>query len=199
MCLAGALGLYGCNSSSADKPDEDEQSSNATDEIDETDAEIIADLTNGCVLCFSATGNTWGIAEKIGADLGVDPVRIEPQEPYTDTDLDYNDSSTRATVEQNEGTARPAIVDNIPDISSYGTVYLGYPIWWGKAPRIILTLLESGKLDGKKIITFCTSGSSDIDGSLEELHAAAPNSTWGSSRRFASDATNASIASWLGL
>ena len=150
------------------------------------------------VLCFSATGNTWGVAQKVAAVAGATLERLEPAVAYTSEDLNYNDSSTRASAEQNEGTPRPEIAGGVPDMSAYGTIYLGYPIWWGKAPRIILTLLDDVDLAGKTVVPFCTSGSSGIDGSLSELKTAAAGVTWGNAKRFEASAGDAEIAAWLG-
>ena len=49
----------------------------------------------------------------------------------------------------------------------------GYPIWWGKGPKIIRTFLESYNLKGKKIVPFCTSGGSGISGSMKGVKASA--------------------------
>ena len=84
---------------------------------------------------------------------------------------------------------------SISDTPSGG--YLGYPIWWGKAPRVILTFLEGADTTGKRIIPFCTSGSSPVSGSIDELHAAAPEAEWGEGRRFASNAPRQEIDTWM--
>ena len=85
------------------------------------------------VVYFSQTDHTKGIAEKIANFTGGELWRIEPEVPYTSDDLNYNDSSTRATVEQNDLSARPGIKNEI-SLSGCTTLYLGYPIWWGQAP-----------------------------------------------------------------
>jgi len=64
--------------------------------------------------------------------------------------------------EQKDPAARPRIAGQPLDLSQYGTIYLGYPIWWGTAPRIINTFLDTYDLTGKTIRPFCTSGSSGI-------------------------------------
>ena len=65
------------------------------------------------------------------------------------------------------------------DIGGYDTIYLGYPIWWGVAPRIINTFIESHDLRGKRVLPFATSGGSGIEKSVEELEAAYPEIDWG--------------------
>ena len=69
---------------------------------------------------------------------------------------------------QNDSNARPEI-ENTIDISKYDTIYLGYPIWWGTNPKIILTLLDTYDFTNKTIIPFCTSGSTGISGSVSDL------------------------------
>ena len=123
--------------------------------------------SNSVVLYFSATGTTKTIAEKIAKISNSDLIEIIPQEEYTKKDLDYN-SDCRANREQNDSKARPKIENDI-DISKYDTIFLGYPIWWGTNPKIILTLLDTYDFTGKTIIPFCTSGSTDISGSVDNL------------------------------
>ncbi len=151
---------------------------------------------NAAAVYFSRTGNTQAVAEKVAAAANAELLRLEPAEPYTSADLDYN-SDCRANAEQDNVTDRPAIAQPVPDVSAYDTVYLGYPIWWGKVPRVVLTYLESADLAGKTVIPFCTSGSSGIGGSLDELHAAAPGATWRDGSRFASSASQSEIDSWV--
>lgn len=148
------------------------------------------------VVYFSCTGNTQAVAEKVAASTGGELLRLEAAEPYTAADLNYN-SDCRANAEQDSVTDRPATAQPAPDISGYDTVYLGYPIWWGKVPRVVLTYLESVDLAGKTVVPFCTSGSSGIGGSLDELHAAAPNANWREGSRFASSTTQSEIDRWV--
>ena len=206
LAAAGALAvgtLTACSSSSSSTSTASSSASSSASSASSAAASSAASSASqtaagkACVLCFSATGNTYAVAEKIAAAASAELIRIEAAEPYTSDDLNYNDTSTRATVEQNEGTARPEIAGGIPDVSAYDTVYLGYPIWWGKAPRIILTLLEGADFAGKNISLFCTSGSSSIDGSLSEIEAAAPKATFAKSQRFAASASEDDVKAWL--
>ncbi len=119
------------------------------------------------VLYFSATGTTKNIAERIASELNSDIIEIIPREKYTKEDLNYN-SDCRANREQNDSKSRPEIKNTI-DISKYDTIYLGYSIWWGTNPKIILTLLDTYDFTNKTIIPFCTSGSTGINGSVNDL------------------------------
>lgn len=64
------------------------------------------------VVVFSCTGTTKGVAEKIAALTGAGLVDLIPAQPYTAEDLNYNDRSTRATVEQNTPDARSEIAED---------------------------------------------------------------------------------------
>ena len=122
---------------------------------------------NSLVLYFSATGTTKKIAERIADKSNSDIIEIVPKEEYKSVDLNYN-SDCRANREQQDSKARPEIKNTI-DLSKYDTIFLGYPIWWGTNPKIILTLLDTYDLTNKTIIPFCTSGSTGIEGSVNDL------------------------------
>ena len=139
---------------------------------------------NSVVLYFSATGNTKSIAKRIAKESNSDIIEIIPKEKYKSEDLDYN-TDCRANREQNDSNARPEI-ENTIDITNYDTIYLGYPIWWGTNPKIILTLLDTYDLTGKTIIPFCTSGSSDISKSVSDLRDYKSNLTIKDGKRFSS-------------
>ncbi len=147
---------------------------------------------------FSCTNNTENIANHIKSALpGADLYEITPQQPYTSADLNYNNSDSRANREQNDPAARPAISGSVSDMSQYDVVFIGYPIWWGQAPKIISTFLESYDFSGKTIIPFCTSGSSPIGSSATNLHSLAPSAGWKDGRRFSGSAAQADVQGWV--
>ena len=146
---------------------------------------------------FSATNNTENIANHIDAILDADLYEITPEQPYTSTDLNYGDSSTRATLEQNDPNARPAIAGSVDNMEQYDVIFLGYPIWWGQAPKIISTFLESYDLSGKTIIPFCTSGSSPIGSSATNLHSLANGATWLDGQRFSGSTSRSDVETWV--
>ena len=147
------------------------------------------------VACFSGTGKTWAVAELIAGATGAELYEIVPETPYTEADLDHSDGS-RANQEQGDPEARPAISGAVEDMEAYDTIYLGYPIWFGDAPRIISTFLESYDLSGKTIVPFCTSGSTDISGSVKNLRKLCPDYTILDGARL-NNATADSISEWL--
>lgn len=145
------------------------------------------------VIYFSATGNTKEVAESIKDITGGELIEIIPLKEYTSADLNYNDSNTRATKEQNDSSSRPEIKNTIN--VDYDVIYLGYPIWWGDVPHIILTFIDTYDLDGKTIIPFCTSGSSSIDNSLNTLKTYNKKINWVDGKRLTNNKKG--IENWI--
>ncbi len=136
------------------------------------------------------------LAEYIKDELNADIYEIEAKVPYTDDDIKYY-TDCRADKEQKDPSARPEIAGELPDLSKYDTVYLGYPIWHGQAPKIIYTFLESIDVSGKTVIPFCTSGSSPVGSSAGNLHPIAPDAVWKDGTRFAAGTSREEIKEWL--
>lgn len=151
------------------------------------------------VAYFSATGTTRRIAELIADQADADLYEITPRQAYTPNDLNYSNSASRASAEQNDAASRPAISGSVAEMEQYDTLFLGYPIWFGQAPNIISTFLESYDLGNKTIVPFCTSGSSGIGSSAENLHSLVSDSAnWLQGERFSSDASAENITEWMG-
>lgn len=129
------------------------------------------------VAYFSCSGVTERVARELAKATGAELYEIRPERPYTSADLDWTDRSSRTTIEMKDPDCRPAIAGDA-DISGYDVVYLGFPIWWYVAPRIIQTFLESHDFSGKTIQPFFTSGGSGAGRTDEVLRASAPNAVW---------------------
>jgi len=115
------------------------------------------------------------LAEATDADL----FEIVPEQIYTAQDLDWKNDQSRSTIEMKDSTSRPAVASKVENMDQYTTIYVGFPIWWYTAPRIVNTFLEQYDLTGKTIIPFATSGGSDMGNSGEDLKkASAPNANW---------------------
>lgn len=114
-------------------------------------------LMKYAIAYFSQTGTTAGEAEKLGHVLGVSPAKIQPVQAYTNADINWHDDSSRANREQNDESARPEIKP--VSLGDYDVLFLGYPTWWGVAPRLIDTFIEQTNLQGKTLVPFATSGS----------------------------------------
>lgn len=148
------------------------------------------------VAYFSCTNTTEAIAKHIQAETKGTLYEIEPEVPYTADDLKYY-TGGRADKEQADPSARPAISGEVADMYKYDTVFLGYPIWHGQAPRIISTFLESYDFSDKTIVPFCTSHSSGIGNSDRNLHSLAPDAEWVAGRRFSSGTSRNTVAEWI--
>ena len=153
------------------------------------------DVGKSAVLYFSYTGHTDEVAKKLADMTGSTMLRIEASVPYTEADTEWKEG-TRANIEQNDPTARPSIV-SIPDISEYDVIFLGYPIWNYIEPRIMDTLVESIDFTGKTVVPFCTSESSPVGDSDDNLKANAGTGEWKEGKRFPIGASTSSIRSWV--
>lgn len=150
------------------------------------------------VAYFSCTANTQRIAEYVASAVGADLYEIVPLEAYTSEDIDANADDNRARLEQNDEAARPAISGSVENMEEYDIIFLGYPIWWGEAPKILCTFLDSYDFSGKTVIPFCTSHSSGIGSSATNLHSAAADAArWTEGMRFVSGAAQRSVTEWI--
>ena len=153
--------------------------------------------TNILVVYFSATNTTKPLAEYVADGLGADLYEIVPAQPYTSADLNYNDDNSRSTKEMNDPDCRPEISGSVADMSQYDIVFVGYPIWWGEAPRIVSTFIESYDFSGKTIIPFCTSGGSGIGSSGSNLEKLTSGAEWLSGKRFNGGTSRSDIIDWV--
>ena len=159
-------------------------------------SEPASEGTKVLIAYFSATNNTESVANHLDAILDADLYEIVPETPYTSADLNYN-TDCRANREQNDASARPAISGSVDNMEQYDVIFLGYPIWWGQAPKIIYTFLESYDLSGKTIVPFCTSGSSGIGSSATNLHTLASSAAWLDGQRFSGSASRSTVENWV--
>lgn len=177
---------------------EEAQLAQAPEAAEATEQAFTPTNSNILVACFSATGNTWPLAEYAADYLNADLFRIEPEVPYTEEDLNYNDDNCRANQEMNDENARPALAATVENMDQYDTVIIGFPIWWGQAPRLIETFIEAHDLSGKTVLTFCTSGSSGYGQTGEILSALTDDTVnWIEGTRFSPGASADEIADWL--
>ena len=149
------------------------------------------------VAVFSASGVTKKVGKEIARIAGADFYEIVPEELYTAADLDWMNKKSRSSLEMNDPAARPRIAGSALDMAAYDTVIVGFPIWWGVAPRIIDTFLESYDFSGKKIIPFCTSGGSGVGRSDTALHKdVSGDAEWARGRQI-NRPNEAEIRRWL--
>ncbi|HIZ68789.1 MAG TPA: NAD(P)H-dependent oxidoreductase [Candidatus Prevotella avicola] len=147
------------------------------------------------VVYFSATGTTAQAARTIAEATGGTLREIVPRQAYTAADLDWNDRQSRSSVEMNNPQARPALKGGRLDVAAHDVIFIGYPIWWDQAPRVINTFIESHDLKGKTLVPFATSGGSGIAGSVEGLRKAYPGLDWRDGKLL-NGASRAAIQEW---
>lgn len=149
------------------------------------------------VAYFSVTGNTETVAQKIANVTGADIYEIVPAIEYTEADINYGDSDSRTSKEQNDSSVRPEIQSETISLEGYDTIYIGYPIWWGEEPRIMDTFVELYDFGNITIIPFCTSGSSGIGSSGSNLSENAGSGNWLEGKRFDSEVSESDIEEWI--
>ncbi len=203
MCVS-ALSLFvlsacgGADTGNASSKDSNEKSVAVNSPAGEKKADEIPSGKKVLVAYFSCTGNTKSLAEHTAKVLSAELYEIRPEIPYSAEDLNYNDEGTRATVEQKDDNARPALADMDANIAAYDTIVLAYPIWWGQAPRILDTFVESYDFTGKTIVPICTSGGSDMGSSADYLKRLMKgNANWKQGRLFSGHASESELMNWF--
>lgn len=216
FALAACSGNNSDTGADTSKPDSVVDNSNA-DQSNESTTPVNSDTSNGSqtenndkpsdndtaettkvlVAYFSATNTTEGVAKTIADSLGADLYEITPEQPYTDADLDYHDDKSRSTIEMNDPNSRPAISGTVENMDQYDIVFIGYPIWWGEAPRILSTFVESYSFSGKTVVPFCTSGGSGVGSSASNLESLTSGATWLFGTRLNGNASRDSVAEWI--
>lgn len=203
--------LMGCSSQADTAQDDiaqaDSRSEEASDEETQGDAkdEDAKDPNsmagNGKILVvyYSASGNTERVAGVIADTAGADVFKVEPQEPYTDADLDWTDEESRVSVEhENEDKRAMELVSTeVENWDSYDTVFIGYPIWWGIAAWPLDGFVKANDFTGKTVIPFCTSSASDLGDSGKLLADMAGTGEWQEGQRFQSSASEGEVQKWV--
>ena len=129
---------------------------------------------------YSAAGNTEDAAGYI-ADLTSGTLfELEPDEPYTDEDLNYNNDSSHVSQEYADESLGDVdrVADTVENWDSYDTVFIGYPIWWGIAAWPVDGFVKANDFTAKNVIPFCTSASSGLSESGRLLAELAGTGDW---------------------
>lgn len=200
FCMVGAFTACGQNDTSAATGTDSiivESLTETSESAKELQESTAASGNKVLVAYFSATHTTQGVAEKIADGLNADLYEIVPEQPYTDADLNYNDNNSRSTLEMADASVRPAISGSVENMDQYDVVFIGYPIWWGEAPRILSTFVESYDFSGKTIVPFCTSGGSGIGSSASNLEQLTSGAVWLSGQRLKSSDSEETIMEWV--
>ena len=148
------------------------------------------------VVYYSASGNTARVAKDIAAATGADLFEIVPTQVYTSDDLNWTNANSRVSREHDDESLRnvPLTSTTVADWSSYDTVFIGYPIWWGIAAWPMSSFVSANDFSGKNVVPFCTSLSSGIGQSGKLLAELAGTGSWLDGYRFSSSTTANDIA-----
>ena len=177
---------------------EENNQTNETTQKEESSESTTNVGSNVLVVYFSAQGHTKEVAEKIADNLNAYIFEITPANPYTEEDLDYNNDNSRVSREYEDESLRDVELETteVPNWSDYDTVLIGYPIWWGNSAWPINSFVKANDFTGKTVIPFCTSASSSIGQSDEELAEEAGIGNWEEGHRFSSNPSDSDIKSW---
>lgn len=186
------LSLGACAKSSATKAKSSDTVQSDTRGTTKSDEKVL-------VAYFSASGNTREVAKEIASVTGGDLFEIKPAQAYTSSDLNWNDKNSRVSREHDDKSLRDIeLVETTPDNwADYKIVYIGYPIWWGGAAWPVNNFIKSNDFTSKTIVPFCTSSSSGIGSSVNELKKLNSTGSWKDGKRFPSNVPVNEIEKWI--
>ena len=213
LCFAMALSLAACGNTTSSTNESSTPESSvppASGEASDTSStaasqepafqgETEVEAGNTLVVYFSATGNTEQAATYIADITGGDLFELEPADPYTDEDLNYNNEDSRVSQEYADESLRDVelVSDTVENWDSYDTVFIGYPIWWGIAAWPVNGFIEANDFTAKTVIPFCTSASSGLGDSGKLLKEAAGTGNWLEGKRFSSGVSETEVSEWI--
>ncbi|GFO85043.1 flavodoxin [Anaerostipes butyraticus] len=207
VMTAGLLSGCGASEDTQDQSDSTAQSDQSADETSSDTEANTEDTSDGgtsdgkmLVVYYSATGNTEAVANYIADATGGDLFELEPVEPYTDDDLNYNDENSRVSQEYADESLRDVelVSATVEGFDEYENIFVGYPIWWQVAAWPVNQFIENNDFTGKTVIPFCTSASSGIGDSGTLLEEMAGSGNWLEGERFRSSASEEDVVAWVG-
>lgn len=154
-------------------------------------------MKKALVAYFSASGTTARVAKTLASAINADLYEIEPKQPYTTADLNWNSKNSRSSVEMNDKSSRPEIAGHVQSLEQYDTVFVGFPIWWYVAPTIINTFLEQYDLTGKTVVPFATSGGSGMGRTNEYLKNSCAGAVLKEGKKFSPSVGESELKSWI--
>ncbi|OUQ49113.1 flavodoxin [Lachnoclostridium sp. An118] len=206
VMTAGLLSGCGASEDTQDQSDSTAQSDQSADETSsdteantENTSDGVASDGKTLVVYYSATGNTEAVANYIADATGGDLFELEPIEPYTDEDLNYNDENSRVSQEYADESLRDVelVSATVEGFDEYENIFVGYPIWWQVAAWPVNQFIENNDFTGKTVIPFCTSASSGIGDSGQLLEEMAGTGNWLEGVRFRSSASEEDVVVWV--
>lgn len=189
----------GTDSSQPETQAEDQNTANTGNDTANTGNDMAAKDGKTLVVYFSASGNTERVGDIIAEITGADVFAVEPREPYSEEDLDYNNEDSRVSKEHGAPDTREVelISTEVENWDSYETVFIGYPIWWGNAAWPLDGFVKANDFTGKTVIPFCTSASSEMGESGKMLADMAGTGDWQEGIRFRSGASEDDVRDWV--
>jgi flavodoxin len=124
------------------------------------------------IACFSRTGNTRHVADRIQPRVGGDIFELRTEHTYPQ---EYRATTDQAKREQETGF-RPRLTAEVRNMAEYDTVFIGYPNWWGTLPMVFFTFLEKYDFSGKTLVPFCTHEGSRLGRGEADIRTLCPNS-----------------------
>ena len=213
LALVMTFSLAACGSQPAETPDtsdtppaqsssqQPEEPISSEEQTPSEDQEPSDTTENGktLVVYFSATGNTESAANYIAQETGGDLFELEPAEPYTDEDMNYNNEDSRVSREHEDESLRDVelVVDTVENWDEYDVVFIGYPIWWDIAAWPVNDFVKSNDFSGKTVIPFATSANDDMGESGELLEEMAGTGNWLEGKRFSSSVSEDAVTEWV--
>lgn len=144
------------------------------------------------VMYFSQTGTTKAVAEKIAEIKKADLIEIRPERLYQMSYL----KTVMTSLKEKFTKARPELAMEVPDMQKYDRVLIGFPIWCGTAPNVVLTLLDSLNFQGKHAAVFTTSGATKPEKLAVSLKKLYPEAKWHKPLN-ANGMTEGEIRNWM--
>lgn len=122
------------------------------------------------IIYFSAGGRTANVAKEFKESIESDIFEIVPREVYTAADINWINPFARCNREQ-LSKEDVAISGRVEDFEKYDTVYLGFPIWYGAAPKVVYSFCKQYNWANKNIYIFTTSGGGGIGKTMQKVQA----------------------------
>ncbi|MCD8205988.1 MAG: flavodoxin [Clostridia bacterium] len=145
------------------------------------------------VVYFSRGGHTAKLAEKIKGIVGADDIlEIKGDKIYGG----YF-KALRIASKEYKAEELPTVTTKAGDLSSYERIILGFPIWYGKCPRLVVSFMKQQGFEGKDIYPFCTSGASAMGDAAGVLSTVCEGAKIHEGQRFSKKTDEAAINEWL--
>ena len=82
---------------------------------------------------FSHSGNTRAVAQEIARQTGGDLFEIRTDRPYPEA----HDPCSRQAHQELIDDIRPSLTNRVANMDDYAVVFIGHPIWWYCAPKVV--------------------------------------------------------------